>query len=115
MRAVRPDFSTMMAAVAPRLKDSRERAPEPPNSSRMVCFTRSGVGRTSKPFGTLRMRPQDLPPMMRMSGLALDEHPDFVEGHANENGLAGDELDPGAARWLLHVRIDHHDMSGVED
>ena len=49
------------------------------------------------------------------SGFALDEHPDFFERHADENGLAGDELHPGAASWFLRVWIDHDDMGGVDD
>src|SRR5688500_19039820 len=101
MREVRLDFSTITAPTAPRLRDSRDNAPAPPNNSstvapstlpprllKMACLTRSGVGRTSYPFGTLRIRPPDLPPMIRMlksgSGLPLDEHPNLFEGHADQ-------------------------------
>src|SRR5271170_8183445 len=73
-------FSTHNTAAAPRLKHSRLNAPEPANNSstfapitrapselKIACLTRSGVGRTSKPFGTFRIRRAALPPVMRIA------------------------------------------------
>src|ERR1017187_9705968 len=77
--ACRCDFSTHITEAAPRLKHSRLNAPEPANNSKTfapttrspselktACLTRSGVGRTSSPFGTFKIRRAALPPVMRM-------------------------------------------------
>src|SRR5271170_2593610 len=74
------DFSMHNAAAAPRLKHSKLKAPEPANNSstfapttrapselKIACLTRSGVGRTSRPFGTFRIRRAALPPVMRIA------------------------------------------------
>ena len=71
-----------VAFSAPRLRHSRVSAPVPAKSSstrapatraprllKTACRTKSGVGRTSYPFGTLSNRPPAVPPMMRMLGL----------------------------------------------
>src|SRR5271170_363714 len=73
-------FSTHNTSAAPRLKHSRLNAPEPANNSRtfapitrapselkIACLTKSGVGRTSRPFGTFRIRRAALPPVMRIA------------------------------------------------
>src|SRR5579862_2982075 len=78
--ACRCDFSRHSAETAPRLRQSRLNAPVPANNSstrapttrapkllKTACLTRSGVGRTSNPLGTLRIRRAALPPVMRMS------------------------------------------------
>src|ERR1035437_5833818 len=78
--AWRCDFSTHITEAAPRLKHSRLNAPEPANNSKTLasttrapselktaCLTRSGVGRTSSPLGTFRIRRAALPPVMRMN------------------------------------------------
>src|ERR1039458_1047902 len=77
--AWREDFSTHTAEVAPRLRHSRLSAPVPANSSSTLapttrpprllntaCLTRSGVGRTARPFGTFRIRRAAFPPVIRM-------------------------------------------------
>src|ERR1035437_4423344 len=84
--ACRCDFSTHITEAAPRLKLSRLNAPEPANNSKTLasttrapselntaCLTRSGVGRTSSPFGTFRIRRAALPPVMRMNFYGRDE------------------------------------------
>src|SRR5277367_3826819 len=77
--ACRCDFSTHITAAAPRLKHSKLNAPLPANNSKTfapttrapselktACLTKSGVGRTSSPFGTFKIRRAALPPVMRM-------------------------------------------------
>src|SRR5580692_10140241 len=78
--ACRCDFSTHITEAAPRLKHSKLNAPLPANNSKTfapttrvpselktACLTKSGVGRTFKPFGTLRTRRAALPPVMRIA------------------------------------------------
>src|ERR1700739_3872626 len=73
------DFSIQRADAAPRLKHSRLSAPLPANNSntlapttralselKTACLTKSGVGRTFNPLGTLRIRRAAWPPVMRM-------------------------------------------------
>ena len=65
-----------MASRAPRLKHSKLSAPVPPKSSstresgtraarllNTACLTRSGVGRTARPFGTFNKRRACFPPV----------------------------------------------------
>jgi hypothetical protein len=67
------------AEAAPRLKHSRLNAPLPANNSKtfapptrapselkIACLTKSGVGRTSSPLGTFKIRRAAFPPVIRM-------------------------------------------------
>src|ERR1700722_7000834 len=77
--ACRCDFSMHITEAAPRLKHSKLNAPLPANNSKTfapttralselktACLTKSGVGRTSSPFGAFKIRRAALPPVMRM-------------------------------------------------
>src|ERR1035437_4670930 len=102
--AWRCDFSTHITEAAPRLKHSRLNAPEPANNSKTLasttrapselntaCLTRSGVGRTSSPFGTFRIRRAAWPPVMRMNFYGRDELADRPKYF----GLRGSAALPG--------------------
>lgn len=48
-------------------------------------------------------------------GFSLNEHPEIVEWHGDDQGFPIDHVDDGVVQRLSHIRGGEHDMGGIDD
>src|SRR5881394_1971779 len=131
-RACLRESSTQVTAPAPRLKHSRPSAPVPPNNSstrapatrppnrlNTACRTKSGVGRTPKPWGALSIKPAASPPIMRMGSRAGEKRSEGEKPHdlgfSLEQNLERVALETHVQRRPLLVMLPEHTaIAGVQ-